>query len=144
MSEHEPEWMRDKRLRDEEARMVQLENNVIATKNQVDAIRELFEDERKSRRRAEERLEEHEQSDNTKFASIDTRLMGMQVQLASINDTGKSTESIVKAFEPRLKALEDANLGHTAVQRFLANAWAQMALGAGLMGSIVAIYTAMT
>ncbi len=137
MSEHEPEWMRDKRLRDEEARMVLIESNVTAIRQQTDAIRQLFEEERKQRRRAEERLEEHEQSDNTRFASIDSRLQGTQTQLSTIIEKLTAIEK----YEPRIKALEDDAVGRTAVGRWLRNAWVQIGIGVSIGGTLVGLYT---
>ncbi len=141
MTEHEPEWMRDKRLRDEEARMVLIEANVSAIRQQTDAIRELFEEERRQRRRAEERLEEHEQSDSTKFSSIDSRLQGTQTQLSTINETLVRIERKVDSVDPRIKALEDDAVGRSAVGRWLRNAWVQIGIGASIGGSLVGFYT---
>ena len=140
MSEHEPEWMRDKRLRDEEARMVQLEGNVAATKTSVEAIREMFEEERRMRRRVEEAVLSHETDDASKFSSIDSRLQGTQTQLSTIAETLKRIESKVDGQEPRIKSLEENELGRTAVQRFLKNAWAQVGIGASIGGALAAIY----
>ncbi len=131
--EHEPEWMRDKRLRDEESRMVLLETNVAATRVQADAIHEMFVEERKLRRAAEEALLKHETDDASKFASIDNRLQGIQNQLTSISSTTDRTEN-------RLKVLEDANLGRTAITRWLQSAWVQLGIGAGVGSTLVALY----
>lgn len=132
--------MRDKRLKDEEARMVLIESNVAATRQQTDAIRELFEEERRQRRRAEERLEEHEQTDLSKFTSIDSRLQGAQTQLSTINDTLARIERKVDSVEPRIKTLEDDATGRTAVARWLRSAWVQLGIGASIGGSLVGAY----
>lgn len=145
MTQDEPIWMRETRLRGEEARMVQLESNVAAIRQQADAIRELFEEERRQRRKAEERLEEHEQSDNTKFASIDSRLQGTQTQLTTIITTLERLERTVKTgdaeHETRLKALEADASGRTAVARWLRSAWVLIGIGASIGGSLVGAYT---
>lgn len=141
-SEHEPDWMRDKRLRDEEARMVRVEEDIRAIKEQTGAIKELFDEERRVRRRAEERLEAHETSDNQKFSSIDSRLMGTQTQLTSIAETLNRIEGKVEGNEHRLGALEDVNKGQNAVQRFVQSAWVQFTAGVGLAGTLIGIYLA--
>jgi chromosome segregation ATPase len=144
MSEHEPEWMRDKRLKDEEARMVQIESHVGSIKTTMEAIRESFEEERKLRRRAEERLEEHEHSDNTRFSSIDSRLQGIQTQLSTINDTQSRIEKKVDTgaadHEARIKILESDAIGHTAVTRWLRLAWVQLGIGVSIGGTLVGAY----
>ncbi len=140
MNEHEPEWMRDKRLRDEEARMVLLESNVKAIRDQTDAIRELFEEERKQRRAAEEALERHERSDHEKFASIDSRLQSTQTQLTTMTETLGRIERKVDSHEPRLSGLEDESKGRTAVTKWLRLAWVQLGIGAGIGGSLVTLY----
>jgi predicted nuclease with TOPRIM domain len=140
MSEHEPEWMRDKRLRDEEARMVQLESNVASIERTTTAIRELFEEERRARRAAEAALLNHEQEDATKFSSIDSRLQGIQTQLSSISDTQKRIEDKVAAGDGRIQALEDDKIGRTAVARWLRSAWVQMGIGASIGGTLVGVY----
>lgn len=140
MNEHEPDWMRDKRLKDEEARMVLIETNVAAIRQQTDAIRELFEEERRQRRRAEDRLEEHEQSDATKFASIDSRLQGTQTQLSTIIEK----LSAIERYESRIKALEDDAVGRTAVGHWLRNAWVQLGIGASVGGTLVGFYAVIT
>ena len=144
MAEHEPEWMRDKRLRDEEARMVLIESNVAAIRAQTDAIKQLFDEERNQRRRAEERLEEHEQSDNTRFSSIDSRLQGIQTQLSTINDTQSRIEKKVDTgaadHESRIKTLEDDATGRTAVTRWLHLAWVQLGIGASIGATLVGAY----
>lgn len=140
MAEHEPEWMRDARLKGEEARMVQLEANVKATKDQTDAIHEMFVEERKARRAAEAALERHELSDTEKFASIDNRLRGAQDQLGLITDTLKRIEQKVDGHEPRLKTLEDDATGRTAVARWLRSAWVQLGIGASIGGTLVGVY----
>ncbi len=142
MSEqHEPEWMRDKRLRDEEARMVLLESNVAATKAQTEAIHEMFVEERKFRRAAEDALLKHENDDASKFNSIDSRLQGTQTQLATINETLTRIEHKVDGHEPRLKSLEDETAGRTAVTRWLRSAWVQLGIGASIGGTLVGAYT---
>ena len=144
MSEHEPEWLRDKRLKDEEARMVQIESNVVSIKTTMEAIRESFEEERKMRRRAEERLESHEQSDNTRFSSIDSRLQGIQTQLSTMNDTQSRIEKKVDTgaadHDLRIKKLEDDAVGRTAVARWLRSAWVQLGIGASIGATLVGAY----
>ena len=141
MSEqHEPEWMRDKRLRDEEARMVQLESNVASIERTTTAIRELFEEERRARRAAEAALLNHENEDATKFNSIDSRLSGIQAQLSTISDTQKRIEFNVAAGDNRIKTLEDESKGRTAVARWLRSAWVQMGIGASIGSTLVGAY----
>ena len=140
MSEHEPEWMRDKRLRDEEARMVQLESNVASIERTTTAIRELFEDERRARRAAEAALLQHENEDATKFNSIDSRLQGIQTQLSTISDTQKRIEEKVASGDGRIKALEEESAGRTAVARWLRSAWVQIGIGASIGGTLVGAY----
>lgn len=145
MSEHEPEWMRDKRLRDEEARMVQLEANVQTIKTQGESVLALFQEERKSRRAAEEALQRHEADDSSKFASIDTRLMGTQTQLSTIISTLERLERTVTTgdadHEKRIKALEDDLTGRSAIMRFMRSTWAQFGIGGAIGGTLVALYT---
>ncbi len=148
MSEHEPEWMRDKRLRDEEARMVLIESNVVSIKTTMEAIRESFEEERKMRRRAEERLAEHEQSDDNRFSSIDSRLQGIQSQLSTMNETQtrieKKVDTGAAAHDVRIKALEDDAVGHTAVARWMRLAWVQLGIGVSIGGTLVGAYALLT
>ncbi len=139
--EHEPNWQRDARLKAEESRMVKLESNVLAIRGQTTAIRELFDEERKQRRAAEEALERHERADSEKFASIDSRLQGAQAQLAGINDILKRIESKVDGHEPRISGLEDDRKGRTAVAMWLRSAWVQLGIGGGVGGTLVALYT---
>lgn len=141
MSEHEPDWMRDKRLKDEEARMVNLESNVKATRDQTEAIHEMFVEERKLRRAAEEALLKHESDDATKFSSIDSRLQGTQTQLSTITDTVKRIESLVTAIEPRIKTLEDDSTGRSAVTRWLKSTWVQLGIGASVGATLMGLYT---
>ena len=117
--------------------MVQLEANVAAIKAQTDAIRELFEEGQRSRRKADERLEEHEKSDNQKFASIDSRLQGFQTQMSTVVDS-------LARIEGKIKPLENELLSRSAVGRFLQNAWVQVGIGAGLAGAMVAVYNALS
>ena len=140
-SEHEPDWMRDKRLKDEEARMVQLENNVGAIRTQVDAIKELFDEERKLRRAAEAALLAHEEDDSSKFSSIDSRLQGAQTQLSTVVATLERIEKKVDSHEPRLKDLEDTETGRSATGRFIRNSWTQVGIGAGIGGTLVGLYS---
>jgi len=136
MSEHEPEWERDRRLKAEESRLVRLEQNVQATRTQADAIREMLDEERKSRRVAEERLEKHEADDAHRFASIDSRLMGTQTQLSTILDK----LSVLDKFDNRIQVLEEDKLGRTAVERFLKSAWAQLAMGITVGAALMGLY----
>ncbi len=148
MTEHEPEWMRDARLKGEEARMVQLEKNVERIATNMDAIREANDEERRLRRKAEEALLKHEADDSSKFASIDSRLQGFQNQMSSVSDTLVRIEGAVKTksddHEQRLGALEDSAAGASAVARFIRSAWVQFVAGAGLMAALVSVYTALS
>lgn len=137
----EPAWQRDKRLKDEEARMVRVEEDIAAIRRQTDSMLELFQEERKLRRQAEEALLKHEQDDSSKFASIDSRLQGIQTQLSAISTTNARIEQKVDQVEPRLKALEDDSTGRTAVQRFLSSTWTHMAAGGGIVAALAALYS---
>ena len=121
--------------------MVQLESNVAAIKAQTDSIREMFDEERKLRRRAEEALLVHEADDATKFSSIDSRLQGAQTQLSTINATLERIERKVDSVEPRIKSLEEDRTGRTAVARWLRSAWVQLGIGVSIGGTLVGAIT---
>ena len=141
MAEHEPEWMRDKRLRDDEARLVLIESNSTATRQQVDAIKELLQEERRARRVAEEALLNHEREDSIKFSSIDSRLQGMQNQFSAVLDSLARLERTVTSgtadHETRIQTLEEDKLGRTAVARWLRSAWVQLGIGVSIGGTLV-------
>ena len=139
--EHEPNWMRDKRLRDEEARMVRVEEDLRSIKASAEATHELLLEERKSRRAAEAALLNHENDDASKFASIDSRLQGIQNQLSQISTSNERIERKVDLGEGRIKKLEDGEAGRTAVQRFLSSTWTHMAAGGGVAALAVALYS---
>lgn len=142
--EHEPNWMRDKRLKDEEARMVRVEEDLSAIKRSSEATHELLIEERKARRAAEEALLKHEGDDTTKFASIDSRLQGTQTQLSTTTATleriEKKLDGVTVDTNNRLKALEDGETGRTAVQRFLGSAWTHMAAGGSIVAALAGLY----
>lgn len=144
----EPGWMRDKRLRDEEARMVRVEDDIKATRTSSEATHELLLEERKARRAAEEALAKHEQDDAAKFSSIDSRLQGTQTQLSTIIQTLERLEHTVSTgaadHEGRIKVLEDDSLGRNAIEKFLRNAWVQVGIGAGIGSSLMGIYMALS
>ena len=145
VTEHEPEWMRDQRLRGEEARMVLIESNVAATKASAEATHELLLEERKARRAAEDSLNRHEADDISRFSSIDSRLQGMQTQFSTVIDTLARLERTVTTgaadHENRIKTLEEDRAGRTAVARWLRSAWVQLGIGASIGGTLVGVYT---
>ena len=75
MSESSAE--RDMRIRGEEARMVRVEER-------LDAVHALLLEEKGKRGEDRRSLTEHTQLDETRFASIDSRLQGQQTQLSQI------------------------------------------------------------
>jgi RimJ/RimL family protein N-acetyltransferase len=117
---------RDRRVRGEEARMVQLEER-------VKAIHELMIDERRNRIVYEETLNKHQQQDEQKFSSIDSRMQGFQTQISTITDTlNRIEKSLVgdDGLSNRVKTLEDEGVGRSAVQRFLDSTWTRFLGGA--------------
>lgn len=144
-AEHEPDWMRDARLKGEEARMVRVEADVGAIKVSAEATHELLLEERKARRAAESALANHEADDTSKFASIDSRLQGTQTQLstttATLDRIEKKIDNVAADHESRMKALEDDATGRTAVARWLRSAWVQLGIGASIGASLVGLYT---
>ncbi len=119
---------RDRRIRGEEARMVQLEER-------VKAIHELMIDERRARIVYEDSLNKHQQLDDSRFASIDSRMQGFQTQISGVTDTlNRIEKSLVgeNGIISRLKIVEEEGLGRTAVQRFLNSAWAHLLAGAAV------------
>lgn len=73
----ESRWERDKRMREEEARMVRLEDTLTAQKEIMQAAREDF-------RVVGEAVANHASKDEDRFASVDNRLMSTTSQLSGI------------------------------------------------------------
>lgn len=122
----EPAWQREARLKGDEARMVRLEERIAA-------VHELLLDERKARQNYEATLEKHQQQDETRFASIDSRMQGFQTQISTVAETLARIEKKLDGeggLINRVKELEEDGLARTAVQRFLDSAWAHLLAGA--------------
>jgi hypothetical protein len=108
--------------------MVQLEER-------VKAIHELMIDERRARQVYEATLDKHQQADDARFASIDSRMQGFQTQISAATDTlNRIEKSLVgeNGIANRLAAVEGEWTARTAVQRFLSSAWTHTLAGAGV------------
>ena len=132
MTMEEASWQRDKRLRDEEARLVRFEEHLGAVDDRTKATHELLLEERGSRRRAEEEFAKHMAEDDRRFSSIDSRLQGIQAQLSTISDTLNRTDS-------RLKTIEAGESDRSAVQKFLSSTWTHIVGGGGVVAAGVAL-----
>ncbi len=102
MSENETAAERDRRVRGEEARTVRIEER-------LQAVHELMLDERAKRARAEDRLNDHQQHDELRFTSIDSRLQGQQTQLTQMAESLIRIERGVTGdggLEPRMRRIE--------------------------------------
>lgn len=93
---------RDRRIRDEEARMVRVEER-------LDAVHQLLLDERNRRGADRAVVDEHIHQDELRFASIDSRLQGQQTQLTQISESVLRIERSLTSdggLEPRLRTVE--------------------------------------
>lgn len=132
MTDEEATWQRDKRLKDEEARLVRFEEHLSTVDDRTKATHELLVEERGSRRRAEEEFAKHMVEDDRRFTSIDSRLQGTQAQLSTISDT-------LLRIDTRLKTIETGDANRTAVQKFLSNTWTHIVGGGGVVAAGVAL-----
>ncbi len=80
MNETETPAERDRRIRGEEARTVRIEERLAA-------VHELLIDERSKRGEDRRALTEHQQQDEQRFTSIDSRLQGQQTQLTQMAES---------------------------------------------------------
>lgn len=119
---------RDRRIKGEEARLVRFEERLAA-------VHELLLDERGKREEGRKALVQHEHEDETRFASIDSRLQGQQTQLTQIAESTIRIERSLThegGIEARLRRVE-------AVQGNFVAGWKALAAAAGMGAAIATI-----
>lgn len=102
MSEPETSAERDRRIRGEEARLVRFEERLAA-------VHELLLDERAKRGDDRRALIDHQQQDEQRFTSIDSRLQGQQTQLTQMAESLIRIERSLTGeggIDPRIRKLE--------------------------------------